>query len=205
MDRDDPLGLRSKSIRCPHCSEGWEEDKYEEHLKSHALPEVKKPITQEFESVIGYKSCPWCKQVYKCAKEEKSRGEHICLALEDNIIFYDWECEFWRVIHKGDVEEVKTEREDYDLTQIPFSALQRLGKVFVEGASKYGEGNWRNGVAQSEFQIERANHALKHLLIHIHKLRYGESIGEEGEDDLAKVMWYCVTQAELERLEKESA
>lgn len=116
----------------------------------------------------------------------------------------------------------KTDKEEYCLTEIPLSALIRLGKIFKEGHGKYGKHNWRNGVDNKEYQIERCNHAIKHLLIYAHELETGEYIGklkgqesingqtnEEAtlfigkirEDDLAKVMWFCVTQMELERLE----
>lgn len=121
----------------------------------------------------------------------------------------------------SDSNKVKTIKEKFSLTQIPLSSLQRLGMIFREGELKYGKGDWRNGVGNKEYQLERANHALKHLLIYIHELEYGEYLGEvntqeysndnadlyieeieEHEDDLAKVMWFCATQIELERIEK---
>ena len=95
----------------------------------------------------------------------------------------------------------KTEKEPFDLTQIPFDFERRLGMIFREGELKYGRENWRKGIADKTFQLERANHALKHLKIYIHRLEFGEYLGERGEDDLAKVAWFCATQAELERLE----
>jgi hypothetical protein len=93
-----------------------------------------------------------------------------------------------------------TDKEPFSLTQIPCSALLRLGAVFREGEPKYGRGNWRRGVHDKDYQIERANHALKHLLWYVHALETGERLGE-AEDHLAKVAWFCVTQMELERLE----
>lgn len=99
----------------------------------------------------------------------------------------------------------RTDKEPYDLTQIPFEAEKRIGAVFVEGESKYGRDNWKKGTGNKQYQIERANHALKHLKIYIHQLTTGEEIGEfkngEPEDDLAKVAWFCCTQMEIERLE----
>ena len=95
----------------------------------------------------------------------------------------------------------KTDKETFDLTQIPFDFERRLGMIFREGELKYGRENWRKGIADKTFQLERANHALKHLKIYIHRLEFGEYLGERGEDDLAKVAWFCATQAELERLE----
>ena len=100
-------------------------------------------------------------------------------------------------------EKAKSDIEIFDLTSIPFHALWRVGVIFKEGQRKYGRGNWRNGAGDREYQIERANHALKHLLIYIHNLQYGESVGVSGEDDIAKVAWFCLTQMECERLERE--
>ena len=103
-------------------------------------------------------------------------------------------------------KSVQTDVEAFDLTQIPLSAEIRLGRIFKEGESKYGKGNWRNGAENIAYQLERANHAIKHLKIYIHMLEHGEYIGElrddaMPEDDLAKVTWFCVTQMELERLQ----
>lgn len=98
-------------------------------------------------------------------------------------------------------EIAKTDKEEFDLTLIPYEALRRLGAVFKEGIEKYGRHNWRYGVGDKPYQLERANHAIKHLLLYVQSLQFaGELQGEEGEDNLAKVMWFCATQAELERL-----
>jgi len=100
---------------------------------------------------------------------------------------------------------VKTDIENFDLTQIPLEAEKRIGKIFREGEVKYDRNNWRKGINNKEYQLERANHALKHLKIYIHQLEFDEYIGEikDGvpEDDLAKVGWFVATACELERLE----
>ena len=93
-----------------------------------------------------------------------------------------------------------TDKEPFSLTEIPFESLRRLGLVFREGAQKYGKENWRGG--DHAYQIERANHALKHLLLYVHALETGQRYTDVEEDDLAKVMWFCATQMEIERLEK---
>lgn len=121
--------------------------------------------------------------------------------------------------------QVKSDVEDFDLTQIPFEAERRLGCIFREGEKKYGKGNWRIGKGNLDYQLERANHTLKHLKIYIHWLEFGEYLGTRkpcpcastavdagscncqgtlriAEDDLAKVAWFCMTQMELERMEK---
>ena len=79
---------------------------------------------------------------------------------------------------------------------IPRVALNRLGAIFLEGWIKYGPDNWKKGVFDDEYQHERLEHALDHLW------RWVE--GDRSEDHLAKVMWFCSTQMELERMEQES-
>lgn len=100
---------------------------------------------------------------------------------------------------------VKTDIENFDLTQIPLEAEKRIGRIFREGETKYDRNNWRKGIHNKAYQLERANHALKHLKIYIHMLEFDEYIGEVKngvpEDDLAKVGWFVVTACELERLE----
>jgi len=84
-------------------------------------------------------------------------------------------------------------------------AEKRIGRIFREGEVKYDRNNWRNGINNKAYQLERANHALKHLKIYVHKLEFDEYIGEvkDGvpEDDLAKVGWFVATACEIERLE----
>lgn len=88
--------------------------------------------------------------------------------------------------------KAKTDKLLLGLTMIPFYPLFRLGKIFVEGL-RYGRDNWKQGVNDKEYQDERLNHALRHLFL------WKE--GDRSEDHLAKVMWFCATQIELERLE----
>lgn len=77
--------------------------------------------------------------------------------------------------------------------QIPYHSLLEIGKIFLEGQKKYGLDNWLKGVGDSQYQKERYEHALIHLM------KYKE--GDTSEAHLAKVAWFCVTQLELERRE----
>jgi len=86
-----------------------------------------------------------------------------------------------------------TDKVDTGLILIPLYSLLNLGAVFIEGL-RYGRDNWRKGVNDKEYQEERLEHALLHLI------KYKE--GDRSEEHLAKVMWFCTTQLELERLEK---
>lgn len=98
------------------------------------------------------------------------------------------------------------DKESFDISQIPYEGMKRLGAIFREGEEKYGYGYLDFAVGKRDYQLERANCALKHLLIYVDWLETGEYLGERKggviEDDLAKVAWFCVTQMEIERVEK---
>lgn len=80
---------------------------------------------------------------------------------------------------------------------IPWESVRRLGMIFQEGQIKYKEGaicaaNVERAVSEEEWQRERLNHAVDHL---------GKWMaGDRSEDHLAKVMWFCSIQIEIERL-----
>ncbi len=78
------------------------------------------------------------------------------------------------------------------LVLIPWYSILAIGKIFIEGL-RYGRDNWKKGVKDPQYQEERLEHAMLHLL------KWKE--GDRSEAHLAKVAWFCVTQLELERLE----
>ena len=92
-------------------------------------------------------------------------------------------------------EKAGTDKSSTGLVLIPFHSILRLGAIFIEGL-RYGRDNWKKGVNDKEYQEERLEHAMVHLI------KWKE--GDRTEDHLAKVMWFCTTQLELERLENES-
>jgi hypothetical protein len=92
-------------------------------------------------------------------------------------------------------EEAGTDKSGTGLVLIPFYSIIRLGSIFVEGL-RYGRDNWKKGVNDKEYQEERLEHAMVHLI------KWKE--GDRTEDHLAKVAWFCVTQLELERLEQQN-
>ena len=82
------------------------------------------------------------------------------------------------------------------IDMIPVYSLYRIGEIFDEGiASGYPKENWKKGVGDKAYQIARAKHAAKHLWKWLN--------GDRSEAHLAKVAWFCVTQLELERLERD--
>lgn len=90
--------------------------------------------------------------------------------------------------------KAKSDKVNTGLTLIPLYSLLDLGKIFIEGI-RYGKDNWKKGVGDKEYQEERLEHALLHLI------KWKE--GDRSEEHLAKVAWFCFTQLELERLEND--
>jgi hypothetical protein len=89
-------------------------------------------------------------------------------------------------------EKAATDKVGTGLLLVPFYSILRIGGIFIEGL-RYGKDNWKKGVNDKEYQEERLEHAMLHLI------KWKE--GDRTEDHLAKVAWFCVTQMELERLE----
>jgi hypothetical protein len=87
-----------------------------------------------------------------------------------------------------------TDKVGTGLVLIPWHSILAIGKIFIEGL-RYGKDNWKKGVNDKEYQEERLEHALTHFALC--------KEGDRSEAHLAKVAWFCVTQLELERLEKE--
>ena len=87
-----------------------------------------------------------------------------------------------------------TDKVGTGLVLIPLYSLLALGKIFIEGL-RYGRDNWKKGIHDKEYQEERLEHALLHLI------KYKE--GDASEPHLAKVAWFCFTQLELERIESQ--
>jgi hypothetical protein len=78
-----------------------------------------------------------------------------------------------------------TETVGSSVEQIPFVALEELGKIFFEGQNKYGVGNWKDNPSPS-YRLERLRHAIRHLFL------FAEN--DTSEKHLAKVLWFCVTE-----------
>lgn len=74
----------------------------------------------------------------------------------------------------------------YDL--IPTWALQRIARRFELGAAKYGVDNWKKGLGDREFILDRINHAIDHLLIIRDRIRSGGIQIPTGDDDAAAVV-----------------
>jgi hypothetical protein len=93
-------------------------------------------------------------------------------------------------------EKAKTDIAASGVAQVPFHAIEQIGSIFKEGELKYGRDNWLKGVGDKPYQEQRAEHALRHLMLWMQ--------GDRSENHLAKVGWFSVTQMELERRENKS-
>lgn len=77
-----------------------------------------------------------------------------------------------------------------DYSQLPIEGLQRIAGVFSEGEQKYGRDNWKKG--GEDYEYDAANHAFEHLKRYV-DCKYNGGV-PTGEDDLAKVGWWVLTQ-----------
>lgn len=94
-----------------------------------------------------------------------------------------------------EINGAKTEVLGTATHRIPLHSLREISKIIKEGDIKYGRDNALKGVGDKEFQEERLEHAIDHLL------RYAQ--GDTEENHLAKVAWYCIYQLEWLRLEQQ--
>jgi len=79
----------------------------------------------------------------------------------------------------------------YDL--LPPYPLEKLAEVYTLGANKYGDHNWRKGMAWGRI--------IAALFRHLEAWRQGRTVDpEDGQHPLASVIWCCFTLMEFERL-----
>lgn len=67
----------------------------------------------------------------------------------------------------------------YDL--IPACALRRYAERCGLGAQLHGDDNWKRGAGDLEYERDRLNHTIEHLL------KYAS--GDRSEDHLGAVLW----------------
>jgi len=137
------------------------------------------PITVGFNrEAITDEEKEWCKKCKSMCKKNEKVGAN--LSTHDETL--------------PEKLKAKSDKLGLGIILIPMYSIYRIGKIFIEGL-RYGRDNWKKGVFDKEYQEERLEHAFNHLIL------YKE--GDTSEDHLAKVAWFCITQMELMRLEKE--
>jgi hypothetical protein len=70
---------------------------------------------------------------------------------------------------------------------IPYGALVRLARRFELGAAKHGVDNYRQGLNDREYVLERCAHVACHAMRLASKLR--GYLPQDAEDDAAAVAW----------------
>ncbi|MHB8303621.1 MAG: dATP/dGTP diphosphohydrolase domain-containing protein [Acidobacteriaceae bacterium] len=80
----------------------------------------------------------------------------------------------------------------YDL--VPRALWERLARRFGLGAAKYGELNYRKGLRDREYILDRLNHLQTHLQAYL-----APKNAQEFEDDnLGAMAWACAFLCEVE-------
>lgn len=75
----------------------------------------------------------------------------------------------------------------YDFAQIPLGALKSIAKRFMLGEKKHGRGNWRKGLGNESYTIERLNHIIFHCYKLINKIE--GNLQADGDDDAGAIAW----------------
>lgn len=70
---------------------------------------------------------------------------------------------------------------------IPYRAIVRLAARFEYGLQRHGLDNWRKGLGDEEYMLERAAHVALHALQFINKRR--GYLLDDGEDDIGAILW----------------
>lgn len=84
----------------------------------------------------------------------------------------------------------------YDL--VPAAALRRVVRRFELGAEKHGEGNWKKGIDDPAWLLDRVNHAITHLYKVAEEIKAGY---RDKDDNAAAVAWAGLILSEgLERI-----
>ena len=86
-----------------------------------------------------------------------------------------------RFFESGATRSEDAEEERFDLVS-PF-AMQRIARVYAEGAKTHGSANWERGVPLDA----TLNHLERHLQMSKAEVKSGKKIGED--DHMAKVAW----------------
>ena len=86
-----------------------------------------------------------------------------------------------RFFESGATRSEDAEEERFDLVS-PF-AMQRIARVYAEGAKTHGSANWERGVPLDA----TLNHLERHLQMWKAEVKSGKKIGED--DHMAKVAW----------------
>lgn len=78
----------------------------------------------------------------------------------------------------------------HDFGQIPYSALVLLAKRFEFGGLKHGRDNWKKGLGNLKYALERINHIINHCYYLSSQLDSGIDLSEDTiEDNIGAILW----------------
>ncbi|HPQ17587.1 MAG TPA: DUF5664 domain-containing protein [Bryobacteraceae bacterium] len=70
---------------------------------------------------------------------------------------------------------------------LPYHGLVRCAARFEKGEARYGHDNWRKGLTDKRYVIERAGHVMHHVAKLIGKLE--GHLQDDGDDDAGAIAW----------------
>lgn len=70
---------------------------------------------------------------------------------------------------------------------IPIEAIIRLANRFELGEIKHGHNNWRKGINDKQYILERTCHIIHHAIKFMHKLDH--LLPDDGDDDVGAILW----------------
>ena len=73
------------------------------------------------------------------------------------------------------------------LDLLPYHGLVRAAARFAKGERRYGHDNWRKGLTNRSYVIERAAHVMEHAAKLIAKLK--GHLPDDGDDDAGAIAW----------------
>jgi hypothetical protein len=88
-----------------------------------------------------------------------------------------------KVMHPSGASTSKAPR--FDL--LPLDSILGVAARFELGSIKHGEFNWKKGLGDRSYAIERANHVIHHAFKLIAKLR--GDLPQDGDNDAAAIAW----------------
>lgn len=84
---------------------------------------------------------------------------------------------------------------------VPRNFVERLARRFGRGAAKYGDLNYRNGLRDREYILDRMNH----LQQHVQQYLAPQNVDEALDDNLAAIGWAAAFLCEVEADRKGAA
>lgn len=88
-----------------------------------------------------------------------------------------------KVTHKSGATSSHCPRYDY----IPLSALNSLAERYELGVEKHGKDNWRRGIPDVDYCLERLNHVIRHAITL--QLKLQGKMSWDGDDDAGAILW----------------